>query len=297
MSMISQYMLGNRILLISFLLAIFGSIFIPSTALAQQSPVQPSARAQIESEEGIVKDDWQFTLSAGSLVMPNYPGDDEYLVALLPNIQVRYKDILDASIQGIEVSAIRTGGFSAGPVARVDFGRDSEGAMPFAIIGGETDELDGLDEIGITAELGGFVRYQTGPIRLQAELRNGINGHESLVGSLSATYNTRLALGKTGAFLTVGPSLSFADSDYNNAFFGITPEASAASGLDTFEADGGLNSIGLDLTFAKPLNQRFAIFFFANYDRLVGDIADSPLVQERGSENQFMAGLFLSYTF
>lgn len=274
-------------LLLSFVIA-------PATSAQTQAPLQspaPSSGAQGP------QDDWQFTLSAGTLVMPNYPGDDEYLVAPFPNIEVRYKDIVTASVQGVEVNALRFKGFTIGPVARIDFGRDEDGAMPFAVVGGDTDELEGLGNISITAELGGFVRYQTGPFRLSAEVRQGVNGHESMVGNLAATYNTRVGTGPKAAFVSIGPSLTFADDDYNEVFFGISPEQSAASGLAQFEAEGGLNSVGLDLFVVKPLSRRWSIVAFANYDRLTGDPADSPLVQERGSENQFMAGVFVGFAF
>lgn len=288
---------SKPIILATFVAFILLGLLAAPAAQAQQSQAQRTARSEIEEAEGKRQDDWRFTLSAGALVMPNYPGDDEYLVAPIPNIQIDYKDIVTFSVQGLEITALRAGGFSAGPVARIDFGRDPEGAMPFAVIGGDTDELDGLNEIDITAELGGFVRYQTGKWRLTTEVRQGLNGHEGLVGNVSATYNTQLNWGKTGAFLTIGPALTFADNSYNDAFFSITPEQSIESDLAAFDADGGLNSVGLDLTFVKPINERFSIFAFANYDRLVGDAADNPLVSELGSANQFFGGLFLSYTF
>jgi outer membrane protein len=45
------------------------------------------------------------------------------------------------------------------------------------------------------------------------------------------------------------------------------------------------------------LTRSFGIYGYAGYDRLVGDVADSPIVQSFGSEDQFSAGLALFFTF
>ena len=44
-------------------------------------------------------------------------------------------------------------------------------------------------------------------------------------------------------------------------------------------------------------NDRFGLFGYARYERLVGDAAKSPIVRELGSRNQLSGGLGLSYTF
>jgi outer membrane protein len=45
------------------------------------------------------------------------------------------------------------------------------------------------------------------------------------------------------------------------------------------------------------LNDRWGLFGFARYERLVGDAAKSPIVREFGSRNQLSGGIGLNYTF
>ena len=43
------------------------------------------------------------------------------------------------------------------------------------------------------------------------------------------------------------------------------------------------------------MTDRVSIVALTTYSRLLGDAADSPLGADRGSPDQFAAGLFLSY--
>jgi outer membrane scaffolding protein for murein synthesis (MipA/OmpV family) len=72
--------------------------------------------------------------------------------------------------------------------------------------------------------------------------------------------------------------------------------------LPIFSADGGLNRIS---TFSilsydldrNALNGGWSVYGVGGYSRLLGDAADTPFTSERGSANQFIAGLGLGYTF
>ena len=45
------------------------------------------------------------------------------------------------------------------------------------------------------------------------------------------------------------------------------------------------------------LTHGLSIFGIGSYSRLVGDIADSPIVDNRGSASQWQAAIGLAYTF
>jgi len=48
-----------------------------------------------------------------------------------------------------------------------------------------------------------------------------------------------------------------------------------------------------------PLNREltWSLIAFGGYDRLTDDAGDAPLVQLRGSQDQFTAGVFVSHIF
>jgi outer membrane scaffolding protein for murein synthesis (MipA/OmpV family) len=71
----------------------------------------------------------------------------------------------------------------------------------------------------------------------------------------------------------------------------------ARSGLDPYNADEGFK----DVSFGASLTYRFLGNWSATatglYTRLIGDAEDSPVVDDRGDENQLFAGALVSYRF
>ncbi len=252
----------------------------------------PSALAQFTAPDG-----WSVSVGVGELISPTYLGDDAYQVSLLPNIRATYGNKLTIGIQGIQYTAIDRNGWKAGPVGRIGFGRDEDGSNPFAISGAETRDLDGLGTIDPSFEYGGFVSYTSGRLVTNVELRKGTGGHEGLLADVSVQFQDYVFWRSKPVLYSFGPSLSYAGDDFNSTFFDIDAEASAASGLSVFDADGGINSYGFDAMLARPLTDKISVVIFANYRELQGDVADSSLVVERGSRDQGTLGIFYSYQF
>ena len=46
-----------------------------------------------------------------------------------------------------------------------------------------------------------------------------------------------------------------------------------------------------------PVTDALSLGLITRYDRLGSEASDSPLIQERGRKDQFMAGLRLTYAF
>ena len=130
--------------------------------------------------------------------------------------------------------------------------------------------------------------------RLRAELLKGIGGHEGLVGTIGADKIWRD--GDRYVF-SIGPRVLFSDARYQRAYFGVTPAASLASGLPAYRPGGGVHAVALASGLSYQLNNRWGLFGYARYERLVGDAAKSPIVRELGSRNQLSGGIGLNYTF
>jgi outer membrane protein len=92
-------------------------------------------------------------------------------------------------------------------------------------------------------------------------------------------------------------STSWASDDYMGNFFSINQSEAASSGLDAYSADAGFK----DVTLGGSLTYRFAGNWsatgIASYGRMLGDAADSPIVDDRGSENQVAVGALVNYRF
>lgn len=92
-------------------------------------------------------------------------------------------------------------------------------------------------------------------------------------------------------------STTWADKNYNEAFFGVTAAQSQRSGLRRHQPEGGFKDAGLSLDLDYSLTDHWGINGRVGYKRLLGDAADSPLVENKGSADQFSGGLFLTYRF
>jgi outer membrane protein len=131
-------------------------------------------------------------------------------------------------------------------------------------------------------------------VRVRAEVRKGLGGHDGWIAQGSADFIARR--GDDYVF-SIGPRVSWADEAYQNAYFGVTPAMSAASALPAFNADSGLRGLGGATSLSYQFTPDWGIQAYGRYERLVGDAGRSPLIRTYGSRDQFSAGLALSYTF
>jgi outer membrane protein len=230
---------------------------------------------------------WVVTIGGYVVAKPDYIGSDDYEAAFKPIFNIQRegsKEYLDLPDDAGGFAIIDRGGFRFGPAFGFRDARDR----------GDNRDLRGLNEVDFTVELGVFAEYwPTENFRTRAELLQGLNGHEGFVANFSADA----VLLRGPWTFTAGPRLTTVSDDFNDAYFSINAGQSAASGLPQYEADGGLYSAGVTVSASYQYSERLAIKAYAEYDRLVGDAANNPLVDERGSEDQFAIGVGASYRF
>ena len=220
----------------------------------------------------------------GPQLVPNNPGSD--IVAVRPYIdiaRVRGTDpfAYEAPDESPGISIYRRDGLSFGPAFGFEGKRRSR-------------DTGGLDEIGFTVELGASVQYQMrGPLRGFAEVRKGLGGHKGVIGMVGVDYVLRDA---DRWLVSVGPRLSVGDGRYARAYFGVTPRESLATGIAAYRPDS-LVMVGATTSALRQLNDRWGVFGYAKYDRIVGAAADSPVTRLFGTRNQLSGGLGVSYTF
>lgn len=152
-----------------------------------------------------------------------------------------------------------------------------------------------VGNVGFTFEAGAFVELQfSESFRLRAEGRQGLGGHDGLLGDLSADFVVR---NDNSYVFSIGPRARWADNDYHDAYYGVTPAVALAAGVPTFDAASGFYAIGAAAGLTVMLGERWGIEAQAGYDRLINDAADSPITRAFGSRNQYSAGLGLFYEF
>jgi outer membrane scaffolding protein for murein synthesis (MipA/OmpV family) len=241
-----------------------------------------------------------FTVSGGLVSAPSFLGSGQASVYALPNISVAIGDRLNVSLlDGVSYDVYKDDNLTAGAAFTYDFGReDSPSGHTLLLSSVPNSEIAGLGDIEETAEVGGYIEYNYGNMQATLEIRKGVDGgHDGIVGDVDVTYNAPVEIFGKQSDISFGPTASFSDDNYASTFFDVSPAQSAVSGISEYDAEGGLMSYGLHASAYVPLNQNVALVGFAAFDQLTGDVGDSSIVQERGTEEQVTAGLILNYNF
>lgn len=230
--------------------------------------------------------DVRVRVGAGAQLQPDYVGADRTRLSPLFHVNIARGSNLfgfGAPDDRPGIGVVSTHGFTFGPAGNIEGARkDSDVGAP-------------VGDVPRTIEAGAFAQYYAGKsFRFRAELVKGINGHKGLVGTVGAD---RIWRDGDRYVFSIGPRVLFSDARYQRAYFGVSPAASLASGLPTYRPGGGIYGVAVASGMSYALNNRWGLFGYARYERLVGDAARSPIVRDYGSRNQLSAGIGLNYTF
>ncbi len=235
-----------------------------------------------------VTNDWTVQVGVEGGMTPVFAGSKNYLFSPVPIFSIqragspeRFRSPRDSA----SVALFDTGDFRAGVAGRLDGGRTAS----------SDKALRGLGDVGTTLELGGFAEYfPVDWFRARVEVRNGFGGYSGVVGDLSADVIMPLTERITFA---AGPRFSFKDASAMSPFFSVDAAQSRASGLPQYSVNGGSYSTGAGASVRYQLTTQWEMHSYAEYERLTGGAADSPLVKLRGSPDQMTVGVGASYSF
>ena len=245
------------------------------------------ARAQ-ESIEDMTFFGWALSnVRLGVRVAPDYMGSDDY--RLLPsgslNLYRRGTDPgFGAPDDGVSIGLVGDRTLSAGFSGRWRSGRDND------------HDLRGFDKVDGTVEAGAFVAsWPADWLRLRAEVRHGFGGHDSWVADFKAD-----AVALRGPWsVSIGPRLSWADDDFTRTYFSVGPAEAARSpyGVMAYAPDGAAVSAGALASAEYRFARRWSVTGSIDYRRILGDAADSPIVVDLGSRDQFNTSVSVRYWF
>ncbi len=248
-----------RILFIAALLGTFASAEAKATDLFGSGPLD---------------------LQAGGLVLvtPKYEGSKDYQVFGVPLVAPaggnEFGFIQFRGPEDLRFRVINWNGFEAGPLTGWRFDRDES----------ESSTLNGLGDIDGGLVLGGYAAYHFGVFTPFVSYSNQVTGDDT--GGL-LRFGAEAPLTIIGGVKMIGQvGATWADDDYMDAFFS-DPRVG-------YVAESGVKDVYFGLNADVPLSDRWNLKLIGQYSRLVGDAADSPIVE---SENQFFGGLGLTYKF
>jgi outer membrane protein len=234
-----------------------------------------------------------YSVGAGLGVVPDYEGSDDYKAVPIPFAEAVWQSGRSVDLVGTKLKAnlARSDwGFGRerwrfGPVAHYRFGRNDV----------DDNKVDRLQNVDAAFELGGFVGVGLDNWNFKVEaLQDVADGHDGFLMTLRGGY--RYPIDQSWV-LSLGVFTTYADGSYMNSYFSIDRRDAARSGLKKFNADSGFKDVGFEVGAAYSLTENWSLRALGRYARLVGDAADSPVTDDQGSENQFLAGALIIYTF
>lgn len=257
------------------LIALGGLAMLAAVPASAQSPGDPW---------GLFGDRWQ----AGGLVYvsPKFEGSKSYSVIGFPVIApagLGDSGVIQVNgIDDIRWRALQFGAFEFGPLGGYRFGRDQDDAT----------RLRGTGDIEGGLVGGGFATYRMGPLALSASYHRQLTGDET--GGL-IRFQGQVVTPITSSFkVTTTVGTNYADDDYMTSLFGVNTFQSKASGLPVYLPSAGFKDVYIGAVGTIDLNDRWTLMLIGRYSRLIGDAADSPIIE---TENQFYGGAALTYKF
>jgi outer membrane scaffolding protein for murein synthesis (MipA/OmpV family) len=231
--------------------------------------------------------DPSWTVGGIVAVKPKYEGSKSYEVVgapfLYPSFGGLGNNLMIRGVDDIRYRVINANGFMAGPLAGYNFGRDEDDGRRLAGLG----DLDG----GVV--LGAFIGYRFAPwlvldVSYHRTLSGDIDGGQLRFGLETETpLSQRVTLlGRVGA--------TYADDDYMASYFGVSAVQAGNStfGLATYDAGAGIKDVHVELGARILMDDRWSLKLSGRYGRLVGDAADSPIIE---TEDQFSGSASVSY--
>jgi outer membrane scaffolding protein for murein synthesis (MipA/OmpV family) len=279
----------------------FVALAAAAPALAQDVPpvAAPDPNAAVAADDGSDN----FTLGLGVGYAPSYEGSNNYVISPAGVVRGRVSGFnFYSRATALYVDLVREApgaalNIEAGPMVNLRLDRSARI---------RDDRVKALGEIDTAVEAGGFIGvtkngvlhgYDFATVRLDVT-KDVADAHDGVVITPNFEYATPLS---TSFLVGVSLSAEHVSGKFADTYYSIGPAGTLASGLATYDADGGWKNVRGTLlatySLSGDLRRGAAIFAVGSYSKLLGDFKRSPIVRDAGDKNQFFAALGLSYTF
>lgn len=230
-----------------------------------------------------VKGDWDVILGGGVGWAPKFEGAKDHRIVPLPIVTVAYKDVAFIGAEGLGVNFIHLDGFRAGLLLGFSGGRQAS----------VDAHLTGLGDIDAAVTAGAFASYSMGFIQINGTIKQAVTDvSQGLQGRLNLLF--RFPIIEKTLFVEGGPTVGFADQAYEKTYFGVTETQSLNSGLAMYSPGGGLKDYGANASLTYRMNEQVIMRLMGSVHELQGDVAKSPIVQEK---TQTFFGFGAGYKF
>lgn len=229
-----------------------------------------------------------FALAGG--VTPRYEGSKDYQPLVLPYIAAEFDNGVFVNPQdGLGLRKQFSHGLFASIALGYDYGRADEDR----VLTPGSDHLRGMGDVpeSVLALLQVGVRLG-GDLTLSATLDQPLTAtRRGWGGRLDVTAP---AWSRPSDQVAVTGSLHAGNDRYARTYFGVSNQQSANSGFDAYRPEGGVDSLKLALDWTHIFSAHWMMKTTGGVSRLLGDAADSPIVQVK---NNYLAMTALVYRY
>ncbi|MFT6873938.1 MAG: outer membrane protein [Granulosicoccus sp.] len=251
--------------------------------------------AQEKVEPGKSKG-WEVSVGVGFLSTPNYTGDDDTQILLIPNVRSTDGEHWAISYrEGVQYTINPRKSWQWGLALTPSLGRDSDGESPFRISGDGTDDLNGLGDMDSAVALRVFTQYKASDWSLDAEAQRTFNSDALSTFSIGLRRSGKIKTQGPPLILSGGITIRAGNENTLESLVGITAEQSVLSNLAPYSPNAGVIGVGINGTVVLPLSQSLRIITTLSIEQLGSELEGSSLVTERGDKQQVTAGVFFSY--
>ncbi len=239
-------------------------------------------------------------VAAGAAYVPDYEGSDDYKA--WPAVAGRYtwdsgryaslagaggvEQAARLSINLIDAKVTQT--WTMGPILQYRLERNGSDL--------DDSKVEEMRDVDAETEAGAFISWDKDRIGVDVAFASDISDKSNgTLGYLSGDYKLPFSTAKTS--FKLGAHLTYASSNFMDEYFGVSKKDAARSGLKRYRADSGFKDAGLRVTMLHMFNPSWGMFASVGYTRMLNDAEDSPLVDDRGDENQYSTALVAVYMF
>ena len=294
----------RRLILYAIALAAFTQPIMAQEIQAPADPTQADTPAEAEAVLASSVFDGDFlVVGVGAVSLPSYEGSNDRSISPIAGLFGRIGGVgINPRAAGIALDFAPADqgrlAFGFGPVVRYRGNRSGGIKDPVVRALGTRDAvIEGGAAFGVTFKgvLNPFDR-----ISLGSDVRWDISGKGGgRVIAPGVTYFTPVSKGQV---IGARVGAEFVNHDYAAYNYAISAAESTASGLPQYRARGGFKEWNLGAFTAFDLSGNFLDGGFsvgggAQYSRLQGSAAETPITSIRGKRGQWFFGAGLGYTF
>jgi len=260
------------------------SVFLAAGAVATKATAAPIP--ELESVSEPARKSMDVKVGLGVAAIPDYEGSKDYTAAPIPFVSFVEKSGMSAELLGnvLRVNVVPSNTWRFGPLVRYRAERDDV----------ENERVDVMKKVDDAIEVGGFAGFDINNWSLKVDVAHDTSGtYNGTVGGISLGYTW---LANPWRFTLSGLS-TFADDRYMQTYFGVDAANKGNSGLRDYSLGGGVKDVGASFLAGYKIDDRWGVIGALRYTVIVGDAADSPLVQDEGSEGQVLFGVLATYSF